>query len=84
MQVSLLFLVLNSKKMESHVAHISEHIKSSNHKVCSYDQMRKMIGNVGSNKCKNNNNSTCQLNHLQNSLLMSIVQTYEKDVSIEK
>ena len=37
--------------------------------------------NLGSKKCENNNNSTCQLNHPQNLLLMSIVDTPEKDVS---
>ena len=42
--------------------------------------MRKMIVNLGSNKYEDNNNSTCQLNHLQNLLLMSIVDTPEKDV----
>ena len=43
--------------------------------------MRKVIVNLGSNKFEDNNNSTCQLNHLQNSLLMSIVDTPEKDIS---
>ena len=45
------------------------------------NQMRKMIVNLVSNIFKNNNNSTCQLNHLQNLLLMIIVDTPEKDVS---
>ena len=43
--------------------------------------MRKNIINLGSKKFEENNNSTFQLNHLQNSLLMSIVDTPEKDVS---
>ena len=63
------------------MARISEHINSSNHKIYSYDQIRKMIVNLGSKKCQNNKNSTCQLNRLRNSLLMSIVDTPEKDVS---
>ena len=36
---------------------------------------------LGSKKCEDNNNTTCQLNHIQNLLLMSIVDTPEKDVS---
>ena len=60
---------------------ISEHINSSNQKIHSYDQMRKNIVNLGSNTCEDNNKSTRQLNHLQNSLLMNIVDTPENDVS---
>ena len=56
-QVSLLFCVLDYKKMSSHMAHISEHINSSNHKIHSYDQMRKMIVNLVFNKCEDNNSS---------------------------
>ena len=40
--------------------------------------MSRMIFNLGSKKFEHNNNSTCQLNHIQNSLLMSIVDTPEK------
>ena len=40
-----------------------------------------MIVNLGSEKCDNNNNSTCQLSRLQNSLLVSIVDIPEKDLS---
>ena len=47
----------------------------------SHDQMRKLIFNLGSKKCENNNNSTCQLNPLQNSLLISIIDTPENGVS---
>ena len=43
--------------------------------------MSKMVVNLGSKKCENNNNYTCQLSHLQNYLLMSIVDTPEKYVS---
>ena len=46
-----------------------------------HDQMRKLIFNLGSKKCENNNNSTCQLNPLQNSLLISIIDTPENGVS---
>ena len=71
----------NGKNLSSHMSHISEHINSSNHKIHSYDQMIKIIVNLGTNKFEDKNNSTCQLNHLHNSLLMSIVDTPEKDVS---
>ena len=60
---------------------ISEHINSSNNKIHSYDQMRKMVVNLGSKKGKNNYNSSPKLTCLQNSLLMSIVDTPEKDLS---
>ena len=43
--------------------------------------MIKMIVNLGSNKCENDNKSTCQLSCIYNSLLMSIVDTPEKDLS---
>ena len=63
------------------MAHISEHINSSNHNIRSYDQVGEMIANLSNNKCKNNNNSTGHLNYIQKSLLTSIVDTPEKDVS---
>ena len=63
------------------MAHISEHINSSNHKIHSYVQMRKMIVNLGSNKGKNNESSYCQLTHLHNSLLISIIDTSENYLS---
>ena len=42
--------------------------------------MSKIIVNLSNNKGKNKNNSKFQLSHLQNSLLMSIVDTPEKDL----
>ena len=57
--------------------HISEHINSSNKKNHSHDKTSKMVVNLGSKKCENNNNSTCQLNNIQKFLLMSIVDTPE-------
>ena len=59
------------------MAQMSEHINSENQKFHCHDQMRRIIFNLGSKKCKDNNNSKLQLNHLQNSLLMSIVDTPE-------
>ena len=41
----------------------------------------KIVGNLGSKKWKNNNNSTCQLNHFQNLLLMSIIDIPEMGIS---
>ena len=63
------------------MAWISEHINSSNCKIYSHDQMSKMIVNLGSKKCENNNNSTCRLGSLHNSLLISISDTPENDLS---
>ena len=63
------------------MSQISEHINSSNNIIHSYDQMKTIIVNLGIHKCEDNNNSTHQMNHLQNWLLMIIVNTPEKDVS---
>ena len=63
------------------MAQISEHINSSNQKINYYYQMIKNIFNLGSKKFENNINSTFQLSHLQNSLLVSIVGTPEKYLS---
>ena len=46
-------------------------------KHCSCD----LIINLGSNKYGSKNNSTCQMNNLHNSLLMSIIFTPEKYLS---
>ena len=43
--------------------------------------MGEMIVNLSYKKCKNKNNSAGHLNHIQKSLLISIVDTPEKDVS---
>ena len=40
-----------------------------------------MIFNLGNKKGENKDTPSCQLNHLQNSLLRSIVDTPEKDLS---
>ena len=61
------------------MAQINKHINSSNCKIYSYDQKNKMIVNLGSNKCENNNNYTFPLSRLHNVLLMIIFVTYEKD-----
>ena len=60
---------------------INEHVNFSNQKIHSYDQMRKFIVKWGSKKFESKNNSTCQLNNIHNSLLMSAVDTPEKYLS---
>ena len=77
----IVFLVLNDNKLSSRMDHISEHINSLSHKIHFYEKMSKIIVNLNNNKYKNNNNSTCKTNHLQNSLLMNIIDTTENDVS---
>ena len=77
----IVIVFLEESKSSSHKAHISEHNNSSNLKIHSYDQMSKMIVNLGSNKYKSNNTPSCQLTCIQNSLLMIIVNTPEKDLS---
>ena len=44
-------------------------------------KLAETIVRLGSKKCEDNKNSIFQLNHLYNSLLMSIFDTPEKDVS---
>ena len=77
----MLFFVRNDTKLSSHMAQISEQINSSNHKMHSHDCIGKMIVNLSNKKFKKNNNSTGHLNNIQKSLLMSIVDSPEKDVS---
>ena len=42
----IVFFVLNDKKISSNMAHISEHINHSNHRIHSYIQMEKNIVNL--------------------------------------
>ena len=63
------------------MAHISENVNYSNHKINFYDKMRKITVNLGSNTGVNNGNSSPQLTYIQNSLLTSIVDTPEKGLS---
>ena len=77
----IVIFFLKDKKLSPNTAQISEHINSSNKKNHSYDQMRKFIVNLGRRIFKNNHTSPCQLTHLQNLLLVSIVDTPENDLS---
>ena len=60
---------------------ISEHINSSNQKIHSYVQIRKMVVNLVSKKLENNETFLCQLTRLQEALLMSITNTPENGLS---
>ena len=60
----IFIFVINYKKLSSHMAQISEHINSSNHKIHSHDQMGGIIVNLSNNKFENNNNSTGHLIHI--------------------
>ena len=76
----MVFLVIKEKKLSSHMVQISEHISSSIlNKSC--DQMRRMVVNLGSNKCENNKNSSPQVTHIHNSLLIIIFNDTENYLS---
>ena len=47
---------LSDKTMSSHMDQISENINYSNHKIHSYDQMSKIVVNLGSKKCEDKKN----------------------------
>ena len=59
---------------------ISEQINFTNNKIHSYDKTRKIIVNLGSKKCDNSDNYSHKISHIQNSLLMSIFETNDKDL----
>ena len=71
----------NDRKLSSLLAQISEHNNSLNHKMHFFDKISKMIVNLGSRKCEYKNNSICQLNNIQNLLLMGTSDTPKKDAS---
>ena len=77
------FVIICSQRQEVIITYGSDKwkIRSTNHKTHSYDQMSKMIVNLGSKNFYNNDNWYPQLSRLQNSLLMSIVDTPEKGLS---
>ena len=77
----IVFIFSNGNKLSSHMDQISEHINSSKHKIQYFEKMIKITINLGSKKGKNNKNSLPQLTRLQNYLLMSVVDTPEKDLS---
>ena len=60
---------------------ISNHINSSNHRIHIYDIMIKKYCYLVSKKGKDNYNYSFQLTSLHNSLLMSVFNFIEKDLS---
>ena len=76
----IVIFFINGKKLSSHMAQISEKLTSQIKNPLPWSSEKNDF-NLGSKKCKNNNNSTCQINHIQFFLLISIVDTLEKDVS---
>ena len=77
------FVIICSQRQEVIITYGSDKwkIRSTNHKTHSYDQMSKMIVNLGSKKYYNNYKYSPQPSHLYNSLLMSIAENPEKDLS---
>ena len=63
------------------MAQIREHINSKNHNFHPYNQIKKMIVNLGINEGDNNYNSSSQFSCQHNLLLMSIFETSEKGLS---
>ena len=61
--------------------HVRESIHYSNHKIIIFDQISEIIVHLGSKKCENNYTSSFKLTYQNNQLLMSIVDTTEKDLS---
>ena len=78
-QVSLYFLPSTTKHLYHICLILVNTLITQITKFHSYDQMIKIVVNLGSNKYKNNYYYTFQLRSLQNSLLISIVDTPEKD-----
>ena len=66
--MAYLFVIifLGDKKLSSQMSQISEQIYSTDQKIHSYDQMRKIIVNLCSNKVDNNENSSPQIFPLYN------------------
>ena len=60
---------------------ISQNNNSTNCIIYYYDQTRKMIVNLGSEKCDKYYNSSTQPSRLHNSLQMIIFDTIENDLS---
>ena len=74
------FFILNSKILSTHLDQISHHINSTNHNIYSYDQISKIIINLGKKKGDNNDKSSPKLTDLQNYLSMIIFGTPKNDV----
>ena len=64
MQGLIGFFVINEKKLSSHIYHISKNVKYSTQKINSYDQMIKIVLNLGIKKDDKNNYSYTKLTHI--------------------
>ena len=78
------FFILIGKELSPHMKQLSENINSTKHKIHYFDQTSKMIVDLGDKKGVSNYESSSKLADIQNSLLMSIVYTTEKDISHSK
>ena len=78
------FYIIIGKTLSSHMKQLSENINSEKHRIYYFDQTSKMIVNLGDKKGVSNYESSSKLADIQNSLLMSIVYTTEKDISHSK
>ena len=78
-QVSLYFLPSTTKHLYHICLILVNTLITQITKFHSYDQMIKIVVNLGSNKYKNNYYYTFQLRSLQNLLLISIVDSPEMD-----
>ena len=47
------YFFINGKKLSSHMAHVNKHINSSNHKIHSCEQIRKIVVNLVSRGFEN-------------------------------
>ena len=74
-------MVYHSKRLSSNIYQIIQHINTTNHKIHSDDQIRKMIVNLGSKKGDKNDDTSPKIMDQHNDLLLDIVETPERDVS---
>ena len=81
---AITYFVLNNKILSSHLKQLIQHINSTNHNIHYFDQIIKVDVNLGDNKGVSNYDSYSELIDLQNTLLMIVFDTPEKDVSNSK
>ena len=82
-KIAFLYVIFcyEQNKLSSHMTQISQHINSTNEKNHSYNKTINCFVTIDSNKCDNNDNSYPQLYHIQNSVLMRIVDIPENNLS---
>ena len=69
---------VNDNKLSSQMYLIIQQTNSTNHEIYSYDLIRKIIVNLGSNKGDKKNHSSPKLTHLHITLFMSIFNKPKK------